>query len=35
MDESDPKILIVSDVHLGAIKCKLDQFSHFLNKIRC
>ena len=33
MGESDPKILIVSDVHLGALKSNLDQFSLFLNKI--
>ncbi len=33
MGESDPKILIVSDIHLGALKSNLAQFSHFLNKI--
>jgi UDP-2,3-diacylglucosamine pyrophosphatase LpxH len=33
MGDSDPKILIVSDVHLGALNSNLDQFSFFLNKI--
>jgi UDP-2,3-diacylglucosamine pyrophosphatase LpxH len=33
MSESNPKILIVSDVHLGALKSNLEQFSLFLNKI--
>ncbi|MHA2280840.1 MAG: metallophosphoesterase [Promethearchaeota archaeon] len=33
MDNSDPKILIVSDIHLGALKSNLEQFSQFLNKI--
>ena len=33
MSESDPKILIISDVHLGALNSNLDQFSLFLNKI--
>ena len=33
MGESDPKIIILSDVHLGALKSKIDQFSHFLDKI--
>lgn len=33
MGESGPIILTVSDVHLGALKSNLVQFSHFLNKI--
>ncbi|MBY9020763.1 MAG: metallophosphoesterase [Candidatus Lokiarchaeota archaeon] len=33
MSESDPRILIVSDVHLGALNSNLDQFSLFLDKI--
>ncbi|MHA1987667.1 MAG: metallophosphoesterase [Promethearchaeota archaeon] len=33
MGESGLKILTVSDVHLGALKSNLDQFSNFLNKI--
>ncbi|MFX0047961.1 MAG: metallophosphoesterase [Candidatus Hermodarchaeota archaeon] len=33
MSESDPRILIISDVHLGALNSNLDQFSLFLNKI--
>jgi len=33
MNESGPRILIVSDIHLGALNSDLDQFSLFLNKI--
>ncbi|MHA1931660.1 MAG: metallophosphoesterase, partial [Promethearchaeota archaeon] len=33
MGELDPKILVVSDIHLGALKSNLEQFSLFLNKI--
>jgi UDP-2,3-diacylglucosamine pyrophosphatase LpxH len=33
MSESDPRILIISDVHLGALNSNLDQFNLFLNKI--
>lgn len=33
MGKSDPKILIVSDVHLGALKSNLDQFNHFLHRV--
>ncbi len=33
MGELEPRILIVSDIHLSALKSNLDQFSFFLNKI--
>jgi len=33
MGESNPRILIVSDLHLGALNSNVDQFSLFLNKI--
>ncbi|MBY8988608.1 MAG: metallophosphoesterase [Candidatus Lokiarchaeota archaeon] len=33
MTESDPRILIVSDTHLGALNSNLDEVSLFLNKI--
>ncbi|NHJ21658.1 MAG: hypothetical protein EAX91_11990 [Candidatus Lokiarchaeota archaeon] len=33
MIESSPRILIVSDIHLGALNSDLDQFSLFLKKI--
>ena len=33
MSESNPRILIISDVHLGALNSNLDQFTLFLSKI--
>lgn len=33
MNESEPRILIISDVHLGALNSDLEQFNFFLNKI--
>ncbi len=33
MGESEPRILIISDVHLGALNSNVEQFSLFLNEI--